>query len=235
MTSLWDHLALGEGEPRVRVGAGMTVNEALRRLEGGERFDSLGLSGDERLAVLGFAALNGPGSLGPPLVQAHPGHPLLEPRLNEAAVGQLYPGSSRPARLALAAGLLQIHDFWEASHEAAQVADDLGERSFSAYWHGIAHRREPDAGNAAYWFRKVGRHPLFPTLSEAARPLLQVHGDDRLTDRLLGQGVWNPSAMIDLCTEARPGTPNEALARRLQRLEMQLLLDATAAAVAGSS
>jgi hypothetical protein len=41
--------------------------------------------------------------------------------------------------------------------------------------------------------------------------------------------------MIDLRTEARPGTPAEALARRLQRLEMQLLLDATAAAVAGSS
>jgi hypothetical protein len=153
--------------------------------------------------------------------------------LNETAVGQLYPGASRPARLALAAGLLQIHDFWEASHEAAQVADDLGERSFSAYWHGIAHRREPDPGNAAYWFRKVGRHPLFPALHEAARPLLELHGDHHLTERLLGQGGWTPSAMIDLCTESRPGTPNEALARRLQRLEMQLLLDA--AAVAGSS
>jgi hypothetical protein len=213
----------------------MTVKEALRRLEAGERIDSLGLSRDERLAVLGFAALQGPGTLGPSLVQAQPGHPLLESHLNETAVGQLYPGASRAARLALAAGLLQIHDFWEASHEAAQVADDLGERSFSAYWHGIAHRREPDAGNAAYWFRKVGRHPLFPALCDAAGALLEVHGDDRLTERLLGQGGWNPSAMIDLCTEARPGTPNHALARRLQRLEMQLLLDATAAAVAGSS
>jgi len=155
--------------------------------------------------------------------------------LNESAVGQLYPGAGRAARLALAAGLLQIHDFWEASHEAAQVADDLGERSFSAYWHGIAHRREPDAGNAAYWFRQVGRHPLFPALHDAAGALLEAQGDDRLAERLLGQGGWNPSAMIDLCTEARPDTPNEALARRLQRLEMQLLLDATAAAAAGSS
>jgi hypothetical protein len=213
----------------------MAVQEALRRLEAGERVDSLGLSCDERLAVLGFAALNGPGSLGPSLVQAQPGHPLLESHLNETAVGQLYPGASRAERLALASGLFQIHDFWEASHEAAQVADDLGERSFSAYWHGIAHRREPDAGNALYWFRKVGRHPLFPALGDAARALLEEHGDDRLTERLLGQGGWNPSAMIDLCTQARPGTPNETVARRLQRLEMQLLLDATAAAVAGSA
>ena len=37
--------------------------------------------------------------------------------------------------------------------------------------------------------------------------------------------------MIDLCTGARPGTPDELLARRLQRLEMQILLDATVAAV----
>ncbi len=235
MTSLWDHLAWDEGEPQVRAGAGMTVTEAIRRFEAGERIESLGLSRDERLAVLGFAALSGPGTLGPSLIQAPPAHPLLESHLNEVAVGQFYPGASRAARLALAAGLLQIHDFWEASHEAAQVADDLGEHSFSAYWHGIAHRREPDAGNAAYWFRKVGRHPLFPALHDAARALPDLHGDDRLAERLLGQGGWNPSAMIDLCTQARPGTPNEVLARRLQRLEMQLLLDATAAAVSGPS
>ena len=40
--------------------------------------------------------------------------------------------------------------------------------------------------------------------------------------------------MIDLCTEARPGTPRETLARRLQRLEMWLLLEATFAALAPS-
>ena len=44
--------------------------------------------------------------------------------------------------------------------------------------------------------------------------------------RLLSGG-WNAMAMIDLCTQARPGSPREILARRLQRLEMWLLLEAT--------
>jgi hypothetical protein len=134
----------------------------------------------------------------------------------------------------MAAGLLQVFDFWDASHEAAQQADDLGERASSAYWHGIAHRREPDPGNAAYWFRRVGHHPLFAPLAEAAAPLLDTHGDAALTARLLSRG-WDAMAMIDLCTQAKPGTPREALARRLQRLEMWMLLEATFAKLATSS
>ncbi len=122
----------------------------------------------------------------------------------------MFPRAPRTGRLNLAAGLLLIHDFWDASHEAAQEADDLGERDFSAYWHGIAHRREPDAGNANYWFRRVGRHPVFSSLAEEARPLLEEHGDAQLTSRL-ASGGWNASAMIDLCTQAGAGTPRETL------------------------
>jgi hypothetical protein len=134
----------------------------------------------------------------------------------------------------MAAGLLQVFDFWDASHEAAQRADDLGERDFSAYWHGIAHRREPDPGNAAYWFRRVGRHPLFAPLAEAAATLLDAYSEKAPISRL-PSGGWDAMAMIDLCTQAKAGTPLEALARRLQRLEMWLLLEATFAPLATSS
>ncbi len=165
------------------------------------------------------------------MIRQAPPRPRLETALEEPAIAKLLPGSNRPARLALAAGLLQIHDFWDPSHVAAQAADDLGERRFSAYWHGIAHRREPDAGNAAYWFRRVGRHAVFGPLAQAARPILEGHGDDRWTARLAGRDAWDSQAMIDLCTGARPGSDQETLARRLQRLEMQLLLDATVDAI----
>ncbi len=195
---------------------------------------SASLAPSELIAALAAFSLGDDQSLGPTLAQANPHAPRILPQLSEPAWAPVFPRAPRTGRLNLAAGLLLIHDFWDASHTAAQAADDLGERDFSAYWHGIAHRREPDAGNANYWFRRVGRHPVIASLVEEARPLLEEHGDQELTNRLVSGG-WNVSAMIDLCTQARPGTPQETLARRLQRLEMWLLLEATFAALAGPS
>jgi hypothetical protein len=227
MGSLWERLNGVGGEARLRGGSALPVAEIIGRLEAGESAGINELAAADLLASLAFAALGGDDALGPALIQQAPARPRLKTALEEPAVAKLLPGASRPARLALAAGLLQIHDFWDSSHEAAQAADDLGERGFSAYWHGIAHRREPDAGNAAYWFRRVGRHAVSGPLAQAARPILERHGDNRWTARLVGGDAWNSQAMIDLCTGARPGSDQETLARRLQRLEMQLLLDAT--------
>jgi hypothetical protein len=187
---------------------------------------SISLDPRELVAAIAASALGDDQSQGPALVQTAPRAPRLLPQLSEEAWASVWPKAPRTSRLNLAAGLLLIHDFWDESHAAAQNADDLGERDFSAYWHGIAHRREPDAGNASYWFRRVGRHAVFPSLVEEARPLLEEHGDAQLASRLISGG-WNPSAMIELCTQARPGTPRETLARRLQRLEMWVLLEAT--------
>jgi hypothetical protein len=207
--------------------------EVVSRLEAGEApgplAEALGLGPVDLVAAIARVGLGAERSDGPGLVRASPTHPRLEKALTDDALAALFPSSTRPFRLALAAGLLQILDSWDASHTAAQEADDLGERSTAAYWHMIAHRREPDAGNALYWARRVGRHPIFEDLAKAARPLLEAQGDRTLADRLAPAGSWSPSAMIDLATRARPGTPLETLARRLQRLEMIHLLDATLA------
>jgi hypothetical protein len=232
MGSLWERLNdSGGGEARRLAGSAPGVAEIIERLEAGKPAGISELAAPDLLASLAFAALGDDDALGPGLIQQSPPRPKLRTALEEPALAKLLPGSSRPARLALAAGLLQIHDFWDSSHQAAQAADDLGERRFSAYWHGIAHRREPDAGNAAYWFRTVGRHAISGPLAQAARPILELHGDDRWTARLVGRDAWDCLAMIDLCTGARPGSDQELLARRLQRLEMQLLLDATVDAI----
>jgi hypothetical protein len=231
--SLLCRVELREGKAALRGGS-VSVEELIKRLESAEApagvAEALGLDAADLLAALGFVAL-GPGpDDGPPLVRAQPRHPALAHAVSEVALARLLPTCMPPARVALSAGLCQILDFWDDSHEAAQQAGDRGEGAVSAYWHGIAHRREPDVSNAGYWFRHVGRHPSFAPLAEAARPVLEQHGDLSLTARLCPRDrAWDPFAMIDLCTSARRGSAQETLARRLQRLEMQILLDATAA------
>jgi hypothetical protein len=237
MEFLRSRLVYNVGEACLQAN-GTPASQIKSRLERDERPSAIlaasSLDPADLVAALAADALGDDQSLGPTLAQASPRAPRLLPQLSEAAWAAVFPQAPRTGRLNLTAGLLLIHDFWDASHTAAQEADDLGEREFSAYWHGIAHRREPDAGNANYWFRRVGHHPVFVSLAEAARPLLEEHGDPQLTNHLVSGG-WNASAMIDLCTQARTGTSRETLARRLQRLEMWLLLEATFAALAAAS
>jgi hypothetical protein len=216
--------------PVAQVFARVEAGEAPSKLVAAGSIDPAGL-----VAALAQTALGDDDSDGPTLTQVRPRYAALSRSLAEPAWVGIFPGAPHRSRLTLAAGLLQIFDFWEPSHEAAQQADDQGERAFSAYWHGIAHRREPDAGNAAYWFRRVGNHPVYQPLAAAARHLLAAHGENELTGRLIRDGAWNATAMIDLCTGARPGTPRETLARRLQRTEMWLLLEASFGALAQAS
>lgn len=234
MDPLLDRFKVREGGPVLRSN-GTALVEIERRLMAGappERIGSdLNLEALDVVAALAALGLGRDGDDGPPLVQQAPPRPDLRAALEEPALARLVPEATRPTRLALAAGLLQIHDFWDPSHQAAQEADDLGERSYSAFWHGIGHRREPDPGNAAYWFRRVGSHPIFAPLARHAAALLGAQSDPTPeAERLIRGGAWDPFAFIDLCRSARPGSPAEGLARRLQRLEMNILIGATAEA-----
>ena len=207
--------------------------EVTRRLVAGETAqkvaDAVELDPAGLVAALAYVGLGGEGTEGPSLVQS----PTQWPRLvtvmkRESTLIDLFPDASRPGRLALAAGLLQILGAWDASHHAAQEADDLGETLTAAAWHMVAHRREPDPGNARYWARRVNPSSAFPTLAGLAVPLLEspVAGLDwstRLVDR---SGIWNPSGLIDLAAQVQVQAGSEAavLVRRLQRLEMLSLL-----------
>jgi hypothetical protein len=232
MTGLLGRIAEGGdgGGPAVAA-TGVSLAEIARRLEAGEALDRLGLGPADLVAALARLGLSEASSEGLPLVRGKPLRAKLQRSLAEPALAAILPDVARPVRLALAAGLLQIHDFWEASHEAAQEADDRGESRFSPYWHGIAHRREPDYGNAAYWFRRVGRHPLYPALGAAATALVEAEGTDadRRSLPVDRSGSWDPDAFSNLHRACRNDGPSSGLARRLQRLELAMLLDATAA------
>jgi hypothetical protein len=64
-------------------------------------------------------------------------------------------GSAPPAGIPAALAALW-HDGrgdWETAH---QVAQDIGDRT-GAWIHAYLHRKEGDASNAAYWYRRAAR------------------------------------------------------------------------------
>jgi hypothetical protein len=206
---------------------GMPLDEVLELFERGRALDAK-VQPEDLIAAVTVDALGGEMSQGLTLAQAAPKRSKLVEAVSGGQLAARLPGVQRTALLALEAGLLQILDAWDASHEAAQAADDLGERDVSAYWHGIAHRREPDASNATYWFRRVGRHSLFASLVEPARAILSESACPASLARLLRDEAWDPFAFIDSCAKCRPGSTEEPWLRRIQRLEMARLMDQTA-------
>jgi len=128
-------------------------------------------------------------------------------------------------------GLLLLWDFLDDSHEISQTMEGKGSPRTADYWHGIMHRREPDAGNASYWFRRVGHHPAFDHLGsqllvwmrelKASPEMLQM-----AESRLLKNKSLDPFALIELSTGAlrNPGSVADQTLRMVQSLEILNLL-----------
>ncbi len=170
--------------------------------------------------------------------------PILAPFLDPGRLPELGPGRSDPkiqglldavtpdgafvhtsladremARACLA-GLWLHHDHLDRSHAVSQTIHS----ATGSFWHGIMHRREGDYPNAKYWFRRTGAHPVFPDLARNAGRLTAGGGAD--AERLTSGECWDPYAFVDLCRDCVSGrSDSEALCRRIQRLEWELLFD----------
>jgi hypothetical protein len=138
-------------------------------------------------------------------------------RIRDSKMDDLFPGAYAPQ--AALTGLYLYFSCRDEAHEIAQ-ADSSADGSF---WHGILHRQEPDAGNASYWFNRVGKHPVFPGLLEATTAIAAAHPNAVLH---FGE-AWDPFAFIEICERARrqPGSELERAALEIQRAEWQRLFD----------
>jgi hypothetical protein len=119
---------------------------------------------------------------------------------------------------AATAGLWLYFSCFEEAHDLVSASSTPE----CELWHAILHRQEPDSGNAAYWFRQVGSHPVFSKISHAAVRILERHPDAEFR-----AGKWDPFAFIAFCERARrqPGTVQEQAALEIQRAEWQILFD----------
>jgi hypothetical protein len=132
--------------------------------------------------------------------------------------GATLPGTMQAS---LRSAALLWHDHLDASHEISQEIH-TPEGSFL---HGIMHRREPDYGNAKYWFQRVGSHPAFPKIADHVTRLLEVNMEKDLSARLAPRGKWDPLAFVDECEQAahQPGGPIKTL-QAIQEIEFDCLL-----------
>ncbi len=181
-------------------------------------FDFLDVSAENQLTAL-FASPESP-ELGP------------GPRsgvLSQSALNVELQKAFRQIRLSnqkqelIRALVLLWHDHLGAAHEIAQGIDNAD----GAYVHAIMHRREPDYGNSAYWFRRVGRHPAFPELAKRAAALLARTNELKLQFQMLCASEWQPFGFVDACERAvtRLDSTLDQLLRQLQQIEFETLLD----------
>ncbi|MDE3195722.1 MAG: hypothetical protein KGN84_05225 [Acidobacteriota bacterium] len=168
--------------------------------------------------VARILALDGNGCRQMPLAGANCAPAEAFAALHTAKTRDLFPGARSPE-----GALTGMFLYFSCLDEAHKIAQDL-DTGDGSFWHGIMHRREPDAGNAAYWFRRVGQHPVFPELRDEARRCRFDTGKE-----------WNPFEFIEFCEGARerPGSDEEHIAMQVQLIEWQLLFDYCARAVTG--
>jgi hypothetical protein len=123
-----------------------------------------------------------------------------------------------------------LYLYFDCFDEAHQIAQD-NEGLVGNWLHAIAHRREPDAWNSKYWYKRV--HPpaeVFKAIGKEALEVLRVHPAaelDGLLKKMEKSGTWEPEAFVDLCDKWREkdgSSPTFKILAKIQEVEWRELL-----------
>jgi len=160
-----------------------------------------------------------PASLGPEPRVTRDLLQILENKLSQAFFETKIPESLQPPIRSL---ILLWHDYLDESHSISQNLHGAD----GSFLHGIMHRREPDYGNAKYWFHRVGDHPAYPDVATRANAILDQANATSLKSKLVPGGKWEAFAFVDACEGTLAGKDTNAvsLLEKIQAVEFQALL-----------
>jgi hypothetical protein len=119
-------------------------------------------------------------------------------------------------------GALWLYGFLDESHAIAQGIHTVE----GAYWHGLMHRSEGDFSNSMYWFRRVGRHAIFPGLMDAVKSLRPSNASQQEVLKVFSPAAeWEPQWLVDLCEDGYRGRFNDLdLLQQIAAIEYNLLM-----------
>lgn len=159
-------------------------------------------------------------SLGPEPRSGREPLQLLEARLRQIFSEIKLLESAQPLIRSL---VLLRHDHLDESHSISQDIHNAD----GSFLHGIMHRREPDYGNAKYWFHRVGEHACYPLIAERSSTLLAGADGKHLRAKLIRDGKWDAFAFINECEAASGCGDLEAIdqLQQLQAIESRTLLE----------
>lgn len=145
--------------------------------------------------------------------------------IRAASASDLFDGDSLASEEFAACVRSALLLYFSALDESHTLSQGI-KSATGSYLHGIMHRQEPDYPNSRYWFRRVGRHELFPTLLAEAQRLRII--DHKIETELASMKEWNPEWLIDHCERTVQSGDTNAAANDLiaiQNLEWQLVFD----------